>query len=83
MEGVGSAQRGVLNVPQRQQSPAWWHLPGIPALGSLRQEHHHKFNASLGYVRSSRPKAKKKKKKKERNQKTKLEHRMGNLTVSA
>lgn len=39
---------------KHQGSQAWWHIPVIPVLGSLRQEVGC-FDASLGYIVSSRP----------------------------
>lgn len=32
----------------------WWYMPAISVGGSLRHEDHHEFEASLGYIGSSR-----------------------------
>jgi hypothetical protein len=41
------------SIKDNNVSKEWWHTPVIPALGRLRQENH-EFEASLGYIPSSR-----------------------------
>lgn len=36
-------------------SLVWWLISTIPVVGTLRQEHHHEFEASLVYIERCRP----------------------------